>query len=244
MAARSTRRRGAGGGGGAAGAGGSSGATAVGGHPSEEVLGQPENDGDDADAAPSELLAPLLEEWRDVLAKHVLSQLDATDCALLARVAKPWLAVVLANNLPRAGKDGAVVLKVKDFVGSAEMLAWAKDNGCPWEEETCAQIAAGGRLEVLQWAVESDCQWNMETCARQAARGGHLEVLQWAREQGCLWGWRHRLTLVHFSAHRKCFLWDRGCMQGVFRRSSGVRGEFRVYTFPETAQVELKSSRV
>ena len=32
----------------------------------------------DADA-PSELLGPLLEEWHDVLVKHVLSRLDPTD---------------------------------------------------------------------------------------------------------------------------------------------------------------------
>jgi len=25
------------------------------------------------------------------------------------------------------------------------------------------------------------------------------------------------LTLVHFSAQRKHFLWDRGCVQGLFR---------------------------
>ena len=55
-------------------------------------------------AAPSELLAPLLEVWRDVLVKHVLARLDPTDCALLARVGKPWLAVVVANNLPRASE--------------------------------------------------------------------------------------------------------------------------------------------
>ena len=211
MATRSTRCTGAGGGGGAAGAGESGGAMAVGGHPSEGPQ-QPEDGDDVADAAPSELLAPLLEEWRDVLVKHVLQRLDATDCAMLARVAKPWLAVVVANNLPRAGKDGAVALKVKDFVGSAEKLAWGKDNGCPWTTETSALIAAGGRLEVLQWALGSDCEWNMETCARRAAGGGHLEVLQWAREQGSLWGWRHGLTLVHFSAHRKRFLWNGGCM--------------------------------
>ena len=47
--------------------------------------------------------------------KHVLARLDPTDCALLARVAKPWLAVVVANNLPRAGKGGAVPLKLRTF---------------------------------------------------------------------------------------------------------------------------------
>jgi len=41
-----------------------------------------------------------------------------------------------------------VAFKVDDFVGSVEKLAWAKDNGCPWEIKTCALIAAGGHLEV------------------------------------------------------------------------------------------------
>ena len=135
----------------------------------------PPEDGD-ADAA-SALLVPLLEEWRAVLVKHVLERLDPTDCAMLARVAKPWLAVVVANNLPRAGKAGAVSLKVKDFVGSAEILAWAKDNGCPWIAETCALAAKGGRLEVLQWALAHGCGWMATTC-QYAAEGGHLAVLR------------------------------------------------------------------
>jgi hypothetical protein len=142
-------------------------------------------EGDDDDA-PSELLAPLLEEWRDVLVKHVLERLDPTDCAMLARVGKPWLAVVLANHLPRAGKGGAVPLKVKHFVGSVERLAWAKDNGCPWEAKTCFEAAAGGKLEVVQWAREHDCPWDVLTCA-WAAEGGHLDVLRWAREHDCPW---------------------------------------------------------
>ena len=106
------RGGGAGGGGGAAGAGGSSAAVAAVGPPAE-------NDDDSDDAAPSELLAPLLEEWRDVLVKHVLERLEPTDCALLARMGKPWLAVLVANNLPRAGKAGAVPLLLRDLVGSA-----------------------------------------------------------------------------------------------------------------------------
>jgi hypothetical protein len=153
------------GGGGAAGAGGSveSGDDGV-----VAVSGLTPAPSDDADA-PSKLLAPLL-------VKHVL-----------ARVAKPWLAVVVANELPRAGQWGAVPLKLADFLGSIERLAWAKDNGCPWDEETCALIAAGGHLDVLQWARAHGCPWNsVEMCAN-AASGGHLEVLQWVREHGCEW---------------------------------------------------------
>jgi len=58
----------------------------------------------------------------------------------------------------------------------------------------------------------------------------------------------HGLTLVHFSAQRKRFLWDRGFIQGLSRGClAGVRvyeGVFRVLFVSETAQVELKSGRV
>ena len=94
---------------------------------------------------------------------------------MLAQVAHPWLAVVVANKLPRAGKGGSVPLKLRAFVGSIKMLAWAKDNGCPWEKRTCAFAAEGGHLETLKWAREHDCpcDWDESTCAL-AAQGGHL----------------------------------------------------------------------
>ena len=139
----------------------------------------------DADA-PSELLGPMLDEWPDLLGL-VLARLDSTDYALLSRVGKPWLAAVVSRGLPRAGKGGAVPLKLIKFIASVEMLAWAKANGCPWREETCNSIACGGHLEVLQWARENHCSWDEWTSAH-AAKGGHLTVLQWAWEHHCPWG--------------------------------------------------------
>jgi len=73
-----------------------------------------------------------------------------------------------------------------DFLGSADQLAWARDNGCPWEAKTCSLAALRGHLEALQWARDNDCPWDLETCV-DAALGGHLEVLRWAREHGCPW---------------------------------------------------------
>ena len=56
------------------------------------------------------------------------------------------------------------------------------------------------------------------------------------------------LTLVHFSAQLERFLWDKGCMQGLFRWCvggfRGYEGVLRVYFVSENAQVELKSGRV
>jgi len=109
---------------------------------------------------------------------------------MLAQVGKPWLAVVVANNLPRAGKRaGAPPLKLVDFVGSETRLAWAKSNGCYWTERTCDVVAASGQLEVLRWARQRGCPWINSLMCGTAARGGHLEleVLRWVRGQGCPW---------------------------------------------------------
>jgi len=55
------------------------------------------------------------------------------------------------------------------------------------------------------------------------------------------------LTLVHFPAQRKHFLWDggafRGCSWGIQEMLGGVGGVQGVFV-PEMAQVELKSVRV
>ena len=93
------------------------------------------------------------------------------------------------------------------------MLQWARQNGCPWDEDTCASAAEGGHLEVLQWARQNGCPWDETPVHRQqkeatwrcsngparmaapgmrlpvpsAAEGGHLEVLQWAHQNGCPW---------------------------------------------------------
>jgi hypothetical protein len=83
---------------------------------------------------------------------------------------------------------GGVKLEVKGFVASVALLAWAKDNGCPWTAATCAAIAENGKLEALEFARSHDrpCPWDWRTCA-SAAQGGHLAMLKRARELGCPW---------------------------------------------------------
>ena len=34
---------------------------------------------------------------------------------------------------------------------------------CPWDSETCSHAAAGGHLEVLKWARDNDCEWDEGT---------------------------------------------------------------------------------
>ena len=103
-----------------------------GGQPAE---GPPEENDDDADdATPSELLAPLLEEWREVLVKHVLERLGPTDCALLA--------MMLASNLPRAGRWRRC--RLSSWTLSRPSRCWSGRRTC----SEAAEVGAGARLSV------------------------------------------------------------------------------------------------
>jgi hypothetical protein len=135
---------------------------------------------------PSPLLAQLLDEWPDVLAAEVLARLDPTDLAMFARVGPVSRAAVVSSNLPSAGASEGVPLKLKEFCGSVQRLAWAKANDCPWVAATCAIASRIGHMDVLKWVRAHGCDWDAWTCAN-AAEGGHLEVLVWAREHGCPW---------------------------------------------------------
>ena len=93
--------------------------------------------------------------------------------------------------------------------GHLEVLQWARENECPWDE-TRARRRRGGHLEVPQWALErvpvgrktarprrgraprgvavgasNGCRWNGDVRGRGG--GGPPEVLQWARQNGCPW---------------------------------------------------------
>ncbi len=37
------------------------------------------------------------------------------------------------------------------------MLIWARLNGCPWDETTCAEAAKGGHFSVLTFYAE-ECE--------------------------------------------------------------------------------------
>ena len=94
------------------------------------------------------------------------------------------LALKLVSRATRDAAPDKTETSVSKVVGGVALLRWARANGCPWNERTCATAAAGGHLEVLQWAHDNECPWDERTCAL-AAMGGHLAVLQWARANGC-----------------------------------------------------------
>jgi len=137
--------------------------------------------------ADSPLLGRLLGELAAVFDFEVLPLLDPTTRALLGRVGQTCRDAVLRSpKLPCAGRTVGVKFKVREFVVSVQLLAWAQANGCPWEARVCTLAARGGHLEVLKWARDHQCPWEADTCSF-AAEEGHLAVLKWSRAHGCEW---------------------------------------------------------
>jgi hypothetical protein len=54
------------------------------------------------------------------------------------------------------------------------VLRWARENGAPWDELTCANAAEGGHVELLRWARENGAPWTKNT-RRIAAAKGYVE---------------------------------------------------------------------
>ena len=84
---------------------------------------------DGTDASP--LLGRLLVDLPDVFEEVLKKWLAPTECALLARACWKCGKAVASAGLVSAGVPG-LPLKVKDFLGSVALLAWAKANRCPW----------------------------------------------------------------------------------------------------------------
>ena len=93
-------------------------------------------------------------------------------------------ALKLTCRAMRAAAPGKTKTSMADVVGTVSLLAWARELGCPYNEETCMYAAAGGHLEVLRWAHEHLYPWDRWTCAF-AAHNGHIDCLKYAYEQGC-----------------------------------------------------------
>jgi hypothetical protein len=177
---------------------------------------------------PSPLLDGLLEDLPEVLAAEVLARLEPTDVVVFGQAGRACRAAVVAFGVPQEEEEvsddsddegtggGPLLLRVKDFVGSVERLAWAKAAGCPWANSICAYAARYGHLEVLKWAWERRCPWDEFTCA-WAALNGHLEVLQWARERGCDWT-KQTCLCAALGGHLDVLRWahEHGCPWSEF----------------------------
>lgn len=84
------------------------------------------------------------------------------------------------NGLPQ---DEVGVCSAIARLGKLELLKYAREEGCPWDEQTCLEAAKGGFVEVLKYAYESKCRTHPYAC-EFAAEGGHREVIEWSQQDG------------------------------------------------------------
>ena len=41
--------------------------------------------------------------------------------------------------------------------GHLHVLRWARENGCPWDENTCAFAKAYNHVDIVRWVTENGC---------------------------------------------------------------------------------------
>lgn len=69
-------------------------------------------------------------------------------------------------------------------VGNIEILEYACEKGCIWNESTCQNAAENGHIDVLTYLHENGCPWDEWTCSN-AAMNGHFDCVRYANENGC-----------------------------------------------------------
>jgi hypothetical protein len=55
------------------------------------------------------------------------------------------------------------------------------------QKKEALRAALARHLNILKWARERNCPWNEKILCSYAAMERHLEILKWAREFFCLW---------------------------------------------------------
>ena len=95
--------------------------------------------------------------------------------------------------------------------GHFDCLKYLHENGCPWHEGTCNFAAHYGHLDCLQYAHENGCPWQEWTCTG-AAIHGHLDCLQYAHENGCPWDVK-TCSDAAYHGHLECLKYahEHGC---------------------------------
>ncbi|PNH01891.1 hypothetical protein TSOC_012174 [Tetrabaena socialis] len=117
--------------------------------------------------------------------------IKAAECGHLPAVA--WLVERLAAA---GGALSAGVFSAAAGAGSMELMAWLRQQGCPWDAATfVAAAGGGGSEEQLEWLAGQGCPMgdDGEPYARAAA-SGNMAALRCLRCLGCPWS-THRAVV-------------------------------------------------
>ena len=148
---------------------------------------------------------------RDVVEKHVLPRLNATDLKFLHGVNTETRALVKGSSRASDLKKRFKVEEMSSistlefawenrslwprdwdatwfccrvaYTNKLELLKWAREEKkCEWNEWTINSAARQGNLEMVKYCVANECPIEVFACAN-AAENGHLEMLKYLREE-------------------------------------------------------------
>jgi len=98
-----------------------------------------------------------------------------------------------------------------------EYLVWAREvKNCDWDSFTINAAAYRGNLAMVKYCVENGCPMDEDACAN-AAEEGHLDVLKYLHEHDCPWDsgaclyahYRNRIDCLNYLIEQKCPEWER-----------------------------------
>lgn len=72
--------------------------------------------------------------------EKILKAVPDNNKAILKTVCKQWCGI--STRMAFTNK-----MTSEFYTSSVELLKWARNNGCPWNQEICASAARGGHLE-------------------------------------------------------------------------------------------------
>lgn len=80
--------------------------------------------------------------------------------------------------------DGTGNIFIKTLCTSAahgnqlEVLKWARENNCPWDNQVCLHAVKNNNFELLKWAIENDCVCNYSVC-KHIIKYDRVEIFEW-----------------------------------------------------------------
>jgi hypothetical protein len=114
----------------------------------------------------SPLIGALMIDLRHVFDKEVMPLLNPVTLALFGRTSRACRDAVLEEHnpalQPHAGGATGALFRIEDFVSSVPLLAWARENGGPWDHTVCETASHTGHTEVANWAWSNDCPWDTQ----------------------------------------------------------------------------------
>ena len=73
------------------------------------------------------------------------------------------------------------IIKIAAKKGHLEIIKWARQNGCPWDSDTCTYAVQSGNLEIIKWVHENGCPWDKQDCLERAKK--YPNVVNWIESQ-------------------------------------------------------------